>query len=382
MKIGIIGLGGRCFGLLQTLLSIEKDVVISAVADPNHEAVLEKIGKLNLSYTPKLYVDGEEMLDKEALDGVMVATRCDLHAKYAAKVLDRKLPLFLEKPIATEMDDLRVLAGYVEEHDKKVVVSFPLRLSSIVVKAKEIVQSGILGEIQNINAFNDVPYGSVYFHNWYRDESITHGLFLQKATHDFDVINAILDPNPVEICAMTSKQIYKGDMPAGLRCEDCPKQETCWDGKHFVETVRHDSTNGDFCGFAVDTGNEDSGSALIRYDTGMHAAYTQNFFARKKAARRGARLYGHKGTLEFDFYAGEKVRVYDHFNGSVTDYEAPLLAGGHGGGDYSLMKNFVDVIRGEDVSQSPLSAGVKSALMCLKARESAQIGRFCKIEMD
>ena len=381
MKIGIIGLGGRCFGLLQTLLSIEKEVVIAAVADPNQEAVSDKLRQLNLSYAPKLYTDADEMLDNETLDGVMVATRCDLHTKYADKVLKRKLPLFLEKPIATEMDDLRILAGHVAENDKNVVVSFPLRLSSIVVKAKEIVQSGMLGQIENINAFNDVPYGSVYFHNWYRDENITHGLFLQKATHDFDVINAILNPNPIEICAMTSKQIYKGDMPAGLRCEDCDKQETCWDGKKYVETVRNDSTHGEYCGFAVDTGNEDSGSALIRYDTGMHAAYTQNFFARRKAARRGARLYGYRGTLEFDFYAGEKVRVYDHFNGSVTDYEAPLLAGGHGGGDYSLMKNFVDVIRKADVSQSSLSDGVKSALMCLKARESAQKGCFCKIEM-
>ena len=39
---------------------------------------------------------------------------------------------------------------------------------------------------------------------------------------------------------------------------------------------------------------------IVRYESGMHAVYSQNFFARKKAARRGARLYGYLGTLEYD----------------------------------------------------------------------------------
>ncbi|MBE6883196.1 MAG: Gfo/Idh/MocA family oxidoreductase [Ruminococcaceae bacterium] len=381
MKIGIIGLGSRCLGLLKTLLSIEKDIVIAAVADPAPDSVTEKLSELSLSYSPKLYTEADEMLDYETLDGVFVATRCNLHAQLAIKVLKRKIPLFLEKPIATNLEDLRQLNAFVEECNDNVVVSFPLRLTSIVQKAKEIVLSGDLGDIENVNAFNDVPYGGVYYHNWYRDENTTQGLFLQKATHDFDVLNSILTPLPVEICAMTSKRIFTGDMPAGLKCDDCDRQLFCWDSKYYNETFRNDSSNGDYCAFAVDTGNEDSGSALIRYNTGMHTSYSQNFFSRKKAARRGARLYGYRGTLEFDFYAGEKVRVYDHFSGNVTDYDAPNSLGGHGGGDSALMRNFADIMRGEDISRSTLADGIKSALMCLRARESAQNSRFCKIEL-
>ena len=47
------------------------------------------------------------------------------------------------------------------------------------------------------------------------------------------------------------------------------------------------------CCYAVDTGNEDSGSALIRYETGMHVSYSR-IFARHKAGARGARLFGYK----------------------------------------------------------------------------------------
>ncbi|MFQ8832885.1 MAG: Gfo/Idh/MocA family oxidoreductase [Ruthenibacterium lactatiformans] len=69
------------------------------------------------------------------------------------------------------------------------VVSFPLRLSSITLEMKRIVDSGVLGRLTMVQAVNNVPYGSVYYHSWYRDPAETGGLFLQKATHDIDYIH-------------------------------------------------------------------------------------------------------------------------------------------------------------------------------------------------
>ncbi|MEK0313207.1 Gfo/Idh/MocA family oxidoreductase [Cohnella sp. 56] len=76
------------------------------------------------------------------------------------------------------------------------------------------------GEIEHVQAVDNVPYGSVYFHNWYRDERETGGVFLQKATHDFDCINHLIGLKPVSVCAVKSKQIFKGDKPEGLYCKD------------------------------------------------------------------------------------------------------------------------------------------------------------------
>ena len=61
----------------------------------------------------------------------------------------------------------------------------------------------------------------------------------------------------------------------------------------------------------MDTGNEDSGSAIVRYQSGMHVNYSQNFFARRAAQARGATLLGYKGTLQFDFYTGELRVIMD-----------------------------------------------------------------------
>jgi hypothetical protein len=52
----------------------------------------------------------------------------------------------------------------------------------------------------------------------------------------------------------------------------------------------------------------------------------------------------------------------------------------HGGGDTALAANFVDVMRGEAASISPIENGLLSCLQCLKATESAATHRFEEIE--
>jgi len=133
------------------------------------------------------------------------------------------------------------------------------------------------------------------------------------------------------------------------------------------------------CAFAEDTGNEDSGSAVIQYETGMHACYSQNFFARKSAGKRGASLFGYKGTIEFDWYT-EVLKVHMHHAPRVETYDLKSAGASHGGGDTVLADNFVRMIRGEQESVAPLEAGLLSVLMCLKAKESAETRTFQAIE--
>jgi predicted dehydrogenase len=227
-----------------------------------------------------------------------------------------------------------------------------------------------------------VPYGGVYYHYWYRDENETGGLFLQKATHDFDYINHLLGLRPTMIAAMTSKQVFKGDHPAGLYCKDCSEQETCMESPRNLFLVRAETSRIDEtpfptyqCSFAVDTGNEDSGSALIRYETGMHVSYSQNFVARKAAATRGATLVGYKGTVQFDWYTDE-LKVLMHHTPRVEIHKIDSKAMSHGGGDLVLAQNFVDVMFGKCESVAPLEAGLLSVLMCLHAKDSAKYGVF------
>src|SRR5205823_845206 len=133
------------------------------------------------------------MLGRDDLDGVMVGTRCTLHTPYAVAVLARGLPLFLEKPIATSWEQAAQLRAAAERTKSPVVVSFPLRVSAMCELAKQIVDSGVLGPVGQVQAVNNVPaYAAGYYHGWMRDETETGGLWLQKATHDFDYLSYLV----------------------------------------------------------------------------------------------------------------------------------------------------------------------------------------------
>ncbi len=398
VKIGVIGYGVRIDMLMDQLADQPVKAEITAVADKNpervkelmrkdgnaarqHEMEIDKIDGL-LRRCPmdpekiRFYHSAEEMLSREELDGVMVGTNCDTHAHFAKIVLEKEIPLFLEKPVGICREDLELLKDCDSREHAPVVVSFPLRVTRLVQEAKRILDAGTIGKVDHVQAFNDVSYGFVYFHDWYRNEAVAHGLFLQKATHDVDVINYLVGEKPVKVCAMKSKQIFKGDLPAGLRCSQCDRTLTCMESTYNIEKTRNDTPRSDYCCYAVDTGNEDSGSMIIRYESGMHAVYSQNFFARKGAARRGARLYGYKGTLEFDFVKDE-IKVYDHMSDQITTIQLHTPPQGHGGGDQYLMDNFVRLITGHDKeSIAPLAAGIESAGLCLGAKESAETEEF------
>ena len=386
LKLGVIGYGGRIQGVLNIIDNLKADTQLTAIADVRNDAIQQHMRRQGKDPGPvAFYTDPDEMLNKEELHGVLVGTRCSLHSRMAQKVLKRHLPLFLEKPVATTMADLLALKRAGESSASKVVVSFPLRVTPLVRLAKEIVDSGQIGTIEHVQAYNNVPYGGVYYHYWYRDENETGGLFLQKATHDFDYINHLLGIQPRWISAVKSKQIFKGDHPAGLACKECPEQETCMESPYNLyvssaETAGIDAAPFEpyLCSFAADTGNEDSGSALIEYETGMHVSYTQNFFARKGAATRGATLIGYKGTVQFDWYTDE-LKVHMHHTPRVETHKIDSKAMSHGGGDLILAQSFVRVMHGRGESVSPLEAGLLSVLMCLKAKQSAETRTFQEV---
>jgi predicted dehydrogenase len=350
--------------MIQEMRKYDPDCRIAAIADVRPEAARKRLGEPG-GPPPRFYERAQDMLDAETLDAVLIGTRCSLHARMAMEVLPRGIPLFLEKPVATTPADWQRLREAADRASAPVVVSFPLRMAKIVQLAKEIVDSGKLGTVEHVQAVNNVPYGGVYYHSWYRDENETGGLFLQKSTHDFDYLQYLLGGVPARLCAVASKQVFKGDKPAGLRCSQCEER----DCPERVEGAGDHPDAGDYCCFAEDTGNEDSGSVLLQYESGMHVSYSQNFFARRGAARRGARLLGFKGTLEFDFYT-QKLRVDLHHSPRVETYELEA-SGRHFGGDAALAANFVDVLRGRAEPCASLRDGLLSALICLKAKEAA-----------
>ncbi len=382
LNIGIIGYGSRISGMAKSLAIFDIPYKVSAITDPRAKEI--KKSEDPLIEDAVFYETADAMLDEAKLDGVMIGTRCHLHTEMACKVAAKNFPLFLEKPVAITFDQVRKLERTFAPVTAPTVVSFPLRLSPVVQRVKEIIDSGTVGTIEHVVAFNDVPYGAVYYEDWYRNYDQVGGLFLQKATHDLDTIHYLLGQRPKWICAMKAQRVYGGDKPFDLKCMDCEEQETCMESpfnlfyKRF-EGDRVQQKEHKMCLFSEGIQNEDLGNCLIEYENGAQVSYTQNFFARYEAARRGARLYGYKGTIFFDWYEN-KIQVFRHTSPVIEtiDFTGNMP---HFGGDRELGYDFLMAMKEHRPSRSPISAGILSALTCLWARESAETRQFCEVKM-
>ncbi|MHB0875020.1 MAG: Gfo/Idh/MocA family protein [Anaerolineae bacterium] len=382
LKVGIIGYGGRVSHMAKNLADFSIPYRVTAIVDPRAE-------ELRASEDPFLsdvtyYPSPEAMLDQAGLDGVMVGTRCFLHTDMACKVAAYNLPLFLEKPVAINFEQVKRLDAAFRDYQAPTVVSFPLRLSPLCQIAKEIIDSGAIGTVEHVVATNDVPYGDVYFYHWYRNYEQVGGLFLQKATHDLDYIGYLVGQKPKQLCAMKAQRVYGGDKPFDLHCTDCGEWETCPESPFNLFHQRFqgkavDNESKRLCLFSQGIKNEDISNVVVEYENGAQASYTQNVFARHKAARRGARLYGYKGTLDFDWYENA-IHVYRH-QSPIEETLKPTGDMSHFGGDRELCLDFLRAMRDHAPSRSPISAGVLSALTCLWARESAESRRYCDVVM-
>ena len=389
-KLAVIGFGKRIRWLLGQLDAFAADVQVVAAVDPREEAIRkEATAERRAGIT--FYTDVDEMRAMVEPDAVMIGTTCNFHTEYAMKVLALDLPLFLEKPVSITKQQVHDLYQASLTSKSEVVVSFPLRLSRLAQMAKDILDSGVIGEIANVQAINNVPfYGSNYFHGWMRDDSLTGGLWLQKATHDFDYLTYLVGRTPQRLVAVESKNVFTGDMPAGLYCLECPIQDTCPESQKnlfYMQGILDDMHKAEDwwdgrwqCSFAVDTGNHDSATAILQYADGSHLTYTQNFYARRAAAKRGARFLGYKGTLEFDFYSDE-VQVHHHLQARSDSYKLDSAGGGHHGGDTELLHDFLAIIFKTGKSRATLQDGLISAQLCLLARDSCETSAFVPVSL-
>jgi predicted dehydrogenase len=389
-RLAIIGCGARLADLMGRIMDLEPGTQLVAVADPDEGGARTRLEEHRVPIdATRFHPDARTLLqDADAFDGIMIGTRCHLHAEIGAQTAATDLPVFLEKPVGITPEQLDALSQAFAGRENRVLVSFPLRFSPLFLRVEEILASGRLGIINQIQAVNNIPYGGVYFATWYRSYEETGGLWLQKATHDVDCINAIARAAPTRVAAMTSKTVFTGDKPYTLRCSACPDTDTCLESPE--QLLARGDTGGmaewsddpaqmdHWCVFSDGIRHPDAGSALIQYANGIHAVYSQNFVTRRQAARRGAIITGYLGTLEYDFPSNH-IRIVDHHR-DKTELETIDTGGrAHFGGDVPLLTHFLEMTRGEAVSRLPLSTGLISAATCIAITRSSEDGAFHEV---
>jgi predicted dehydrogenase len=385
IRLGVIGHGGRVSSFIkENIRAIEPEARVVGIVDPDEPGARGRLAECDRS-DAVFYDDLDALVRHGRPDGLMIGTRCNLHTPLAIQAFEYGLPIFLEKPVAINMAQALALEEADARHACPTIVSFPLRTSPLCELAADFLRRGAVGRPEHLMATNYVPYGTVYFDAPYRNFAITQGLFIQKATHDFDYLCYLMDEPIVRIAAMTTRgHTFGGTKPAGLRCAACDEARTCLESPANRKRNRSGGTLNDHpCTFGSEIGapetgmNEDSSSALMEFASGAHGVYTQVVYTRRDAGQRGATISGYHGTLSFDWYANE-LRLVRHHQ-PFTETVAPDKGMSHFGGDLELARDFIAMIRHGEPPRATLRDGLRSIYICLAAKESAETGRFVDV---
>jgi len=89
----------------------------------------------------------EELIAKDRPDGVILATPNQLHVEHALRCIEASLPILLEKPIAPTVAEGERLLNEVEAKRARVLIGHHRAHSPIMAKARQVIESGVLGRL-------------------------------------------------------------------------------------------------------------------------------------------------------------------------------------------------------------------------------------------
>lgn len=355
LRIGVIGVGGRG-GLAGHAHNPDNGVRLMAGADLQQKF----LDTFSEKYTPDFVThDYRELLARDDVDAVFICTPDYCHEEHAVAALEAGKAVYLEKPMAITTEGCDRVLRAAQANNAKLYLGHNMRHMPFVLKMKEIIDRGDIGEVKSAWCRHFVSHGGdFYFKDWHADRTKSTGLLLQKGAHDIDVLHWLCGGFSTRVKAMGDLSVY------GQIEDHDPDPEP---GKRDWKTENWPPLSLKGLNPVVDV--EDISMMLMQLDNGVFCSYQQCHYS--PDYWRNYTVIGTEGRIE-NFGNGEDSTVVRLWNTKTgykpegdQDFPMPATEGGHGGADPSIVDEFVRFVRGEaKPTTSPVAARYSVAAGC------------------
>ncbi len=339
LRVAVIGCGQISKELHVPDYATCPDADLVALADPvttNALALIER-------WAPhaRAYADYAEMLANENLDAVTVTVPNRLHAEVAIAALNAGCHVLVEKPMATSSAEAQRMIEAATASGKLLIVNQSQRLYAVHRKAKEVIDSGIMGKILLVTAM----FGHEGPEHW----SPTGKWFFDKKDARFG--------------AMADLGVHKADLVRFLTGKEVRQISA------YVGCLEKEGAN-----------VEDNFVSCLTFDDGTLGTLTASWTTKGMDANYTI-LHCAKGTLRISEIPGKPLvaNLVDPVCEIVFDVPEQRLAY-EGSWGLDVGAHFVRAIRGEEAPYCTALEGKRSLEVILAAEQSAQSGRSITIE--
>ena len=194
LRIGLIGMGriGKLHG--SNIQNLVKDAEIVLAADPYlNDQTLEWAQSVGI---PRCTKDVEEIFKGPDVDAVFICSSTDTHAEYIIRAAKAGKDIFCEKPIATDLGQIREATETVSRMGVKLQVGFVRRFDRSHKAVHDAAASGRLGKIFLVKVCSRDPEAPPMS---YVEKS--GGIFMDMMIHDFDMVRYLSGSEVTEVYA-------------------------------------------------------------------------------------------------------------------------------------------------------------------------------------
>uniref|UniRef100_A0A0P4WKM8 Gfo/Idh/MocA-like oxidoreductase N-terminal domain-containing protein n=2 Tax=Scylla olivacea TaxID=85551 RepID=A0A0P4WKM8_SCYOL len=419
----IIGAGNRGKNYAGYAEQFPDLMQVVAVAEPR-EYARSLIQKRHSLPQERCYPGWESLETVEKLaDCAIIATQDQHHVQPAVAFAKKGYHILLEKPMAVTEEDCRSIYKACRDAGVILAVCHVLRYHPPAKKLKDLINSGIIGEVVNIN--HTEPVGFWHFAhsfvrgNWRNTKKSTFSL-MAKCCHDVDLIAYWMgNKECVKISSFGSLHHFRKEkkpVGAGTRCLQCQVEAGCpysakkiyldpapdrprWPmsvvcdiedaPEGYLHKLKEAVENGPYGKCVYETDNDVCDNQVVNFEfvDGATASLTMVAFS-EHSCKRKTEVYGTMGQLVWDESKGLKVTHFDFATKTLKVHHCEeneeATGWGHGGADFFMMKAFVEAVAHDDshcIVTGP-KVSLETHLLAFAAEEARLTGSVVKPNED
>ncbi|MDE5744997.1 MAG: Gfo/Idh/MocA family oxidoreductase [Paramuribaculum sp.] len=370
VDIAIIGAGNRGCKYLHLLAGMPDKVTVAAIVEPDarraaHAATILRNAGLP---EPVVFADCEDMLSDCSPTAAIIATPERGHYSQAMQLLDKRVNILIEKPVATTIEECEAIAEKAKEAGVVAGVCHVLRYHPYFSELIRIATDGSLGEVVSVSHRLGVGIDRAC-HTFVRGPwgipRLTSSMILSKGCHDLDLVTAITGSRAEKVYSVGGKHFFTGEKrPAGAaaRCINCTAEKDCrfsavdlyrrrkeWiggfipaDSGTVAEEIERQLREGNYgrCVFACENEAVDRQIVTVAFENGAVATVTMNLFTAEDSrdthiCLTGGEIHGNGRRIKIFPLRGEKT---------VIDFSDQAEAPYHAGADKAVLEDFIKAI--------------------------------------
>ncbi|WP_160670110.1 Gfo/Idh/MocA family oxidoreductase [Clostridium sp. C8-1-8] len=349
-RFAIIGCGRISCKHVDAIAANKDEAILVCVCDLVKERAVSKAKQYKeecpLEQFPKVYSDYKEMIEKEQIDVITIATESGYHAEIAVYCMNKGINVICEKPMALSIKDADDMICCAEANNVKLAICHQNRFNSAIQLLRKAVEEDRFGKLISGTARILWNREMDYYNQakWRGTWKLDGGTLMNQCIHDIDLLQWMLGGQIDTVYA---------------QCDT------------FLRKIEA----------------EDFGAIIIRFKNGAVGMVEGTTCIYPKNLKETLDIFGQKGTVSIGGIAVNKIDTWSFEDGSqgnefISKFSSKDPDTVYGFGHKLLFKDMIDAIRENKTPYVDGEEGKKAMAIVLAAYKSRLTGKEVKFPLE